>query len=278
MTTVEINSTQTSDGEKAWLIYLEIERVIKEGGKHGMRSFSVDTAICRLRLAIIAKYQLDRPNLDHFHWIKIDPNRVKGMYLDTTDQMLKAEISQWEEGTPHYNYGGADFTGTLDGYATRTSLNILLQKDFGFNYAELSRMVNTTAQEAWALFKKIEETVKVQKDRVSATYPEKAKQMTRALDRLGKAILQKYQMERPKDQPPFLSKIDKVQPPKLWLYTIDTMLDAHIKLEGKSLLPNSLRETLDMGAYNLFNWFGGRYGTLWGKAKALELVEEELKI
>lgn len=276
METIDLTPMPSSEGAKAWSAYLEIEHVIKAGDKHGIQNFRVDTAVHRLGLAIATKYQLDKSSLTKYQWIQIDPKQVQNLNLTTLKEMLAANIYQWEEGSPAFDHAGMEFNGTPRGYNWQPSINRLLEGECDCSYATLSRMVNTTAQDAWTLFKRIEGAVKVQFDRIKTASPEKARHISSALDRLGQAILQKFQMKRPQGQPAFTSKIEKIQPSKLWLYSINSMLNAHIRIEGKRDLPLSLRQALDIATKNPFNVFGGTYGPLWGQAKALEQVEEAL--
>ncbi|CUI18148.1 hypothetical protein PNK_p0094 (plasmid) [Candidatus Protochlamydia naegleriophila] len=120
-----------------------------------------------------------------------------------------------------------------------------------------------------------------------------------ALDRLFQATVAKYpDLIIDNKKRPFLpDEIDKKQVAIWNLSTIDEMLDAQFSIWETEIEPwtsgdmdfsgreagyrkqISLRTALNISRNNIFNYMGeSTWGPLWGKTKALELVEKELGI
>lgn len=127
----------------------------------------------------------------------------------------------------------------------------------------------------------------------------KTSEIKNALDRLFQAILVKYpdlEIEN-KKKSCLMNEINKKQVAIWNLSTINEMLDAQFSIWESEIEPYtsgdmefngrregyyrqiSLRTALNISRNNLFNLIGGStWGPLWGKSKALELVEKELGI
>lgn len=266
-------STQT--GEQAWNTYLDIQTVVVKGYKltdslEVFRHSRVSQALQRLGQAVLLRHHLQDKRPIVTRWtFTLEKAKIQQMPLSTTQEMISAKIPEWVEawpGIPATMIGHDSWDDGVPareaGYKEQPSLQEVLRCE----YSELQVIVNTTPQQAWSLFERIQ---KVVSEELTQSLPkDKETEIKKALARLGQAV--KYKYNTPAEDDKTISRIDLEQVDSLDLYTPNTMLDAKCQEECRSL-----REALNLPTDG-FSIFFGLGTSLFGKSVTLENVEKKL--
>lgn len=86
-------------------------------------------ALNRLGAALLIKEPLpesDPRNKPAFRTIKLNPDVIGKMRLNTFRSMINTEFSPWGVGIEHWSQGGQDFSSTYENYIWKPSLKISL--------------------------------------------------------------------------------------------------------------------------------------------------------
>jgi hypothetical protein len=268
-------------GEHVWNTYQDIQTVVVKGYKltdplEVFRHERVSQALQRLGQAVLLRHQLQDKRPIVTRWtITLEKAKIQQMPLSTTQEMISAKIPEWEEawpGIPATMIGHDSWDDGVParpaGYREKPSLQEVLRCE----YSELKVIVNTTPEQAWSLFERIQ---KVVSEELTQSLPkDKETEIQKALARLGQAVSHKYNI--PAEAAEIVPQIDLKQVDRIDLYTPDTMLDAKCREKESANEPRrSLREALNLPTDGFSTLFGLET-PLFGKSATLENVEKKL--
>lgn len=256
-----------SVGEKAWIKFKEIERVLEERyqlSEKRVELSDLSSALQRLGQAILLRYNLSSQEHPMEKKWTINVKVSSALDLQTTKQMLKANIIEWEDALPSEKVGPDVWSGRSEGWRAQRSLESVLNED----YFEIKKIVGITSQQAEDMLMRIESVVKIELDRLvnEDDSEEKMNKINEACTLLRQAVYYKYKI---KDKSITLSEKIKTKIDAMDIYSYTTMLDAEIK--GRSL-----RQALNLSSKSWLRPLMGLQEALWGQTTALENVEKAL--
>lgn len=262
-------------GEQAWARYLAIYQAtdkaynISKFGwiKHG----DIDKALQLLGEATVRKYKLS-VEFPRKHWkILLEKDKIPSLQLETIEQMLHANISEWDSGFPGVEDQsfGHDFCvdgerPRPEGYLAHSSLYKLVGERI---YKELL-IKDATFENTNDIYQRIQSAVRKELRRYSAAASkdsivrQKVTAINLAMQRLWRGIEDQHEQNAPAED-------------NIHLYSGETMLDMPFK-HSDTEMGMSVREALNLSRWNPFSIFGIK-PALWGKTTSLINVEEQLQ-
>lgn len=263
-------SVQTLSGEKAWEGYLEIRNTIEGRKNTRIDTYEINIAIYRLGKAIIHNYQLDAGthNVARSYNTTLQLPKPGSIKFYSFRNLLDLKVTEWESAIASVQVGHDVYTeGRTAGYRPQPSVQEALDLD----YFEIQKIVKTTPEQALATYNRVNYFVQIELTRLRLTdySAKKIIAISKTIKALAAAVAYKYDITV--DGAATLSLEQKRYVDSIDLYSPKTML-------GAVITHWSLRHALNISSKSWLSILFGPQQAIWGRAKALEVVEDALGI